>query len=644
MNQILLLFSLFCVETLWGQNLSEYNPPKHKAENLFTKQKNSSANKFASTTIHWSEDFASGIPAGWTSVCLDTNNVVNPAPEARWVYRGPSTSPNKDTGSIGGYSSFDPIQSPSQGNGFVIFDSDYLDNGGVAGNFGNGLAPTPHLGQLTTNTIDLSGLSPGTAYRLQFYSYARKFAAKYRVLFSGDGGITWPDTVALYNVPSAYTTAPYNTEEMPLPANLAGNSQVMIRFEMGENDGYYFWMIDDLEIVEPPKHAVEWIPVSPFQNVDIINNGHVNSGRYGYSTIKQIRSQELRASVWNSGSQPQTNCYLSTEVWSSGGLITTLNSPTIAILHPGDTLWPNDLSTPSWTPVQTDTLVFRTRFLSDSLGGSNHPSLEDTITFHLGDSLMSLDYNQISNYIGTPNYDIKGLASMIEFLNSEAIFSVDVRTGPNSEVGGKIEIIVVDTAGANLFDSVPNNLLGYGVKILDSSDIDNIVTVPLINPNSSFVSMPAGSYYVIVYMDNSQGEVTLANDATVAQNPLHSLLYVKNTQWFAGISGSSAVNAPWIRTNICTGFLFCPIGIEEYSLNASLYPNPADDYFEIAVDESGDYTWEAYTVLGKKVAEGNFFSTGQISSRLETSDWKSGAYIIKIESVGRSTHQKLQKN
>ncbi|GAB5556620.1 MAG: hypothetical protein SchgKO_08330 [Schleiferiaceae bacterium] len=636
-----------------GQNLSEYNPPRHKAENLaenlFTKQHNSSSNKTTSATIHWSEDFAGGIPTGWTSVCLDTNNAVNPAPEARWVYRGPNTSPNKDTGSIGGYSGFDPILSPSQGNGFVIFDSDYLDNAGIAQNFGNGLAPTPHLGQLTTDTIDLSGLSPGTAYRLQFYSYARKFAANYRVLFSGDGGITWPDTVALYNVPSAYTTAPFNTEEMPLPASLAGNSQVMIRFEMGENDGYYFWMIDDLEIVEPPKHAVEWIPISPFQNVDVINNGHVNSGRYGYSTLKQIRSQELRASVWNSGSQPQTNCYLSSEIWNSAGLITTLNSPTISVLNPGDTIWPSDLSTPSWVPTQTDTLLFITRFVSDSLGGTNHPTIEDSIMVRVSDSLMSLDYNHISNYIGSPNYDIKGLASMFEFLNDERLFSVEVRIGPNSQVGGKIVVAVIDTDGANLLDSVPNTLLAYGEKTLGIDDIDTLIRISLNDANGNIPYLTSGSYYIITYLDNSQGEVTIANDATIAQNPIHSLLYVKDTRWFAGISGSWAVNAPWIRAYICAAnnAAACMSGgphgnIGEHSLLASVYPNPAGEYFEIAVDESGDYTWEAYTVLGQKVAEGQFESTGQISQRVPCGDWKPGSYILTISQGNKRTQLRLQ--
>ena len=68
-----------------------------------------------------------------------------------------------------------PISSPTANNGFLIFDSDYYDNNGVAGAFGTGNYPTPHNGELLTEMIDLSSYSDVT---LKMNSYFRTYAGQ----------------------------------------------------------------------------------------------------------------------------------------------------------------------------------------------------------------------------------------------------------------------------------------------------------------------------------------------------------------------------------------------------------------------------------------------------------------------------------
>ena len=107
------------------------------------------------------------------------DNPTPPVISAPWVYRGPSTNPNTSTGSQGAYAGTNgPIQSPTASNGFVIFDSDYYDNGGTAGNFGAGQypcndilggTPTGHVGTLTTDSIDCSMYSDVTMVFNSFY-------------------------------------------------------------------------------------------------------------------------------------------------------------------------------------------------------------------------------------------------------------------------------------------------------------------------------------------------------------------------------------------------------------------------------------------------------------------------------------------
>jgi len=66
-------------------------PTNFTVEGKATK-KVSSMPAVKSTAPFWAEDFTNGIPSSWTNST------------APWVYRGPSTSPNQNTGSQGAYS------------------------------------------------------------------------------------------------------------------------------------------------------------------------------------------------------------------------------------------------------------------------------------------------------------------------------------------------------------------------------------------------------------------------------------------------------------------------------------------------------------------------------------------------------------
>ena len=198
----------------------------------------------------WSEDFSNGIPSTWINSSVP------------WEYRGPSTTPNVTVGSRGAYASGQaPIESPSAQNGFMIFDSDYYDNYGVAGGFGTGpypSNPSGHVGTLTTESIDLSNYS---AVSLVFNSYYREYTGIAKVAFSTDGGVTFADEMEVHpdiDVNDA-TTADYEVM-LNLPPNVAGQPSVHIQFFYdgtvlyNSYYGYYFWMIDDIRLIETPAN------------------------------------------------------------------------------------------------------------------------------------------------------------------------------------------------------------------------------------------------------------------------------------------------------------------------------------------------------------------------------------------------------
>ena len=107
----------------------------------------------------WSENFGSNPTGnGWMNYGFrGTNTGSTPDTNGVWEYRGTSTLPASGTGSRGAYAAgTTAIQSPTRTNGFMIFDSDWLDNNGVAGAFGTGVLPADHRGMLVSPLIDLS--------------------------------------------------------------------------------------------------------------------------------------------------------------------------------------------------------------------------------------------------------------------------------------------------------------------------------------------------------------------------------------------------------------------------------------------------------------------------------------------------------
>ncbi|MFM8513717.1 MAG: hypothetical protein ACKOBI_08265, partial [Bacteroidota bacterium] len=105
----------------------------------------------------WSENFGSNPNTnGWMNYGFrGINTGSTPDTMGIWEYRGLSTLPASGTGSRGAYAAgTQAIQSPTRTNGFMIFDSDWLDNNGSP--TGTGIWASPHRGMLVTPAIDLS--------------------------------------------------------------------------------------------------------------------------------------------------------------------------------------------------------------------------------------------------------------------------------------------------------------------------------------------------------------------------------------------------------------------------------------------------------------------------------------------------------
>lgn len=144
------------------------------------------------------------------------------------------------------------INSLTNCNGAMCFDSDYYDNGGDGANAGAGPCPAPQSGTLESPIIDLSGFPTVTGVNLVFSQALRKFQSMFFIDYSIDGGANWApieinteaEDPVLYPVNSPHVN---NIRRIFLPG-AAGQAQVKVRFRFEAN--YYYWIIDDVKITE----------------------------------------------------------------------------------------------------------------------------------------------------------------------------------------------------------------------------------------------------------------------------------------------------------------------------------------------------------------------------------------------------------
>lgn len=602
--------------------------------------------------VIWSEDFSNGIPAGWTNAGFDGN--LQPLTAAQWEYRGPNTTPNAGTGSRGAFANAnDPIQSATRSNGFVIFDSGYLDNAGVAATAGQGPAPAPHVGTLTTDTIDLSSNS---LLMLEFSNYARVFFANFQVAFSSDGGQTWNDTILVHSDGTlGINQASDNAERVQynVSSYIGGSANAMMRFIFdgrpgnANGNGYYFWCIDDIEILDLPDHSLQFVTnTDGAPPHDIIFNNDGLASKYGIMTLKQARPISFDANILNFGGVAQSNVHLEIDILDgNGNNVQSLTSPSANVAPNGIADY-NIINTTSWTPNTTGTYDIVYSALSDSVNGVDYPAPRDTFRIYVTDSLWSLDFNTFDNRFGTDDIgaDNSALAVRHELMNDERLFGVDIWLSNTTVAGGLVEVTVYDTTGFDFINGFPTTALAYSQHTVTAQDVaSRVMRVPLADANGHPVYLDnstTGAYYIVVTMFSNAdaNPINIRNSQTFSQPSTSALMYytVANPRWYSGFTGSLDLNAPHIRAITCpaSNAAACmSISIDEVDLSndIKLYPNPASEYVNIEFGEvNGEMDIRVVDVQGRIVLESTETAVEGTTVPFDLSTLKPGIYILTM--------------
>ena len=572
----------------------------------------------------WSEDFQSGIPTTWTNST------------APWAYRGPGTPPGSGVGSQGAYASNStPIASPTANNGFIIFDSDYYDNNGVAGAFGTGMYPCPHIGDLRTDMIDMSSYSDVT---LKMNSYYRTFAGQAFVDFYVNGNFnsrvqvhsdiatndaTFTDQVALVRV----------------PFSVVGNSNVQLSFvfEGTTNiingvSGYYFWMIDDLELMETPSFLLETVDA----NHGGWEVGYATTTGFGIDyTFKPLTQSAanpymFELKVANAGAKNlngikmnvSVNNAIGSQVFSSSSDTTTLDILDTATY----------LANQTYDPATIGVYDISYWATSDSVLSSDTIQMQAVIT----DSVYGRDYGSPDgNWRVARDCGGLQLLNIFDIYNNEQVSSASAHIADYSRPGTPVYAVLyeVDTTQSPWAFIQLAQTDDYS---LQAQDIDNWINLAFKPAYSIFPGPHAIAIGGYAHPLDTFG-VSTSGDAEVLMSRIQDNGCNLGTQAFGYWYYIS--NTPMIRMNFGSTWP-STVSLEKYK-NLRIFPNPAQNSLNIELLDpiSEEIVLEIFDIAGKLVLNERIENC-QIKT-IDVSHMDKGNYMLSLKNKNYSTKTKI---
>ena len=574
----------------------------------------------------WAEDFANGIPSTW-------NNSNVP-----WAYRGSATSPDNTVGSEGAYASAGaPIASSTATNGFIIFDSDFYDNAGVAGDFGLGLHAAPHNGELMTDMIDLSSYSDVT---LKFNSYYRTYAGQAFVDFYISGVFT--ERVQIHaNIGVNDATF---TDEIALarvPFSVVGNSDVQMSFvfegttnTVNGFSAYYFWQIDDLELIETPTNQVEvedvvtggyWIDYANYT----ANGLNVLIGLdYTVTPSNQLANHPyvIEGVLRNSGATDQTSM-LKYEVYGAGTYSGSSVLTPIAAYSATNTIDSVIVSTtPSLSP-QVGLYGISIWGESDSAGIIT--TVSDTIYkgMEVSDYIYGKDLGDANpgSYILGGVEDQNHITTRYEMYADEQLTGLRAFISDRSHAGAEVKAIIyeLDTTAS---DGVI--LLGESDNyILTSQDLGAWIDIPFDGGIDLFTGY-AYEFGIVGFIHPTDSSY-VGTAGTSLYNGEHSLFdeLGLNTQSAGAATWYYITATPMVRMNFDPSLIAGVSNVEQTIFNT--YPNPTNGVFTIELGATeNNYDVTVNNVLGQTVLS---TSTKGMTTIIDLSNFDKGVYTVELK-------------
>lgn len=444
--------------------------------------------------------FDFGTPNGWNAVSVNDGNGAPGA--AFWTKTMTGTTQ-------GAYAvSLPAITSPSVSDGAALFDSDYMDNGGIQGNFGMGTSPSPHKGYLYSPIFDLTGNTDVVILARMFLQYRNFSITELSVGFSSDGGATWSD----FDIQQgAGTNVFFDTDQITVPltnvtagvSNLT-NCQMRLTFD----GDYYFAMIDDISLIT--CSTTSSISATSCESY-ISPSGKIWTSSNTYlDTIPNTASCDSIITVNLTILDPATGTDTRTEcdsyTWIDGINYTSSNNTATFTIVGGAANGCDSL-------VSLDLTINSVSDLTTSTSGATITSNNSSATFQWLD--CDNNYAIISGETAvsfTPTSNGNFAVELTEngCVDTTSCIAISTVGFINNEFGNKLEVYPNPNAGdfsINLGSSYENS----NITITDISGklvfSKNLIQMQFIDIS---LNQPAGIYFVSIQADNKKAFIRLA--------------------------------------------------------------------------------------------------------------------------------------
>jgi len=555
--------------------------------------------------VFFTEDFASGIPGGWTNVDLSGNNVL-------WR--------TTTTGSVNTGVSVDTTLNPigtTAANGYLIIDSD------SAGQI------VTQDAILTTSPINCTGHA---SVHLAFNEYFAQYLASTGTVSVSNDNISWVDVhIAELGLAINQGTPNANHVEVDVTSTAANQATVYIRFAYhGEWD--YWWFVDDVQLLEPP--AVDLAVAS----IEKLNS------EYTMIPFVQATALNLSAEVTNTGGSATTGGVALFEIYNGLSQVFSenINLPSIAT---GDTetVAPTGLFTPTSSGNYTSKLT-----ISIAGDGNSANDIMESDPITLSDSVYARDDDNFAGTMGIgvgPGEDaITGQNFRVNTIDNLSSITFFMDEGFGAQPAGTPVYFTVHAQADTGTGPDGSNVLAYSDTILFTPGMipagGAYYTVSI---QGGFVQLSPGLYFIGIHETDSILTIGYSNSiyspgaVWVHWNTIPSPPAVNG---WAHAEDFTIVIAYMIRANFGDG----NVSVNEHNApgQLSVFPNPASEKIFLRghdLPAGKNYEVLVMNIFGQEVITCMWNGTSDL--RIDASKLKAGIYTVCVKSEEINLSRKI---
>ena len=596
-------------------------------------------------------DFNGGLPAGWT-VFENANTGFN------WTWS--QSAPR------GQFTTAPAIASTTGSNGFMMLESDYYNT------------PIPGTGAVgmdayfQSGPIAIQNIGSVLIRFQQSFRYCCRGTFPLEVQVKSNTNPNWKP----YNVKNGISVNNATPNPMHTEINIsdaaANSDTIWFRFYQGQASHYY-WMVDDIAIVEGPNYDID---LQDFR-VSFQGNGNVRKQFYTQIPMEMFDTMWVSGTISNQGGLVDSgqvayeitqdlNCFGQPGV----GSYAYVHEP-LPTMNPMDTI-EVDFNNPFLPPAkgQYTLSVFGTSSSVDQVGSNNIKSA----SFSVVDSVYAKDDGTAETTIGPHSYvgfdhDGSSLYLYFEMPKPQVATSLSFFPAGSRSVGASFTPVLygIDTTGnCNIYSSSfdltaacfsPAPVAQYPFPILiDSNNVNTWVTVNIPPTNLNQYPAYAIGYEATGYVHGgTNNNVTVGASVGEDMDATHgafngigsydmNAMICKSQKSDCGTAGGN----PMMRINFGQLSDTCMlVGIEEEAVRNTEFgisPNPNNGQFnlKISTEMAKDYSLTITNMIGQNVySEQISVNNEELNKNMNFTHLKKGIYFVTLQNATERQTQKI---